>query len=49
MPLSHLLLCLSILAALLPIRAPWPWMSLLIMAVTAGLIHGQLGIAAMRG
>jgi len=47
MPLSHLLLCLSIAAALLPVRAPWPWLSLLIMAVTAGLVHGQLTIAAM--
>lgn len=47
MPLSHLLLCLSIAATLLPVRAPWPWLSLLIMAVTAGLVHGQLTIAAM--
>ena len=47
MPLSHLLLCLSILATLLPVRAPWPWLSLLIMAVTAGQIHGQLTIAAL--
>lgn len=47
MPLSHLLLCLSIAATLLPVRAPWPWLSLLIMAVTAGMVHGQLTIAAM--
>ncbi|MDH0867717.1 CPBP family intramembrane metalloprotease [Mitsuaria sp. GD03876] len=47
MPLSHLLLCLSIAATLLPVRAPWPWFSLLIMAVTAGLLHGQLTVAAM--
>ncbi|ANH68009.1 hypothetical protein ABE85_11290 [Mitsuaria sp. 7] len=47
MPLSHLLLCLSIAATLLPVRAPWPWLSLLIMAVTAGLVNGQLTIAAM--
>ena len=47
MPLSHLLLCLSIAATLLPVRAPWPWLSLLIMAVTAGLVHGQLTIVAM--
>ncbi|WP_431052331.1 lysostaphin resistance A-like protein [Roseateles sp. L2-2] len=47
MPLSHLLLCLSIAATLLPVRAPWPWLSLLIMAVTAGLVQGQLTIVAM--
>ncbi|WP_431104227.1 lysostaphin resistance A-like protein [Roseateles noduli] len=47
MPLSHLLLCLSIAATLLPVRAPWPWLSLLIMAVTAGLVNGQLTVAAM--
>ncbi len=47
MPLSHLLLCLSIVAALLPVRAPWPWLSLLIMAVTAGQIQGQLTVAAL--
>ncbi|WP_423600320.1 lysostaphin resistance A-like protein [Roseateles sp. MS654] len=47
MPLSHLLLCLSIAATLLPVRAPWPWLSLLIMAVTAGQVQGQLTVAAM--
>ncbi|UXH76601.1 CPBP family intramembrane glutamic endopeptidase [Roseateles amylovorans] len=47
MPLSHLLLCLAILLTLLPVTAPWPWMTVLIMAVTAGLIQGQLSIAAL--
>src|ERR1043165_3804365 len=47
MPLSHLLLCLSILATLLPVRAPRRWLSLLIMAGTAGQTHGQLTIAAL--
>lgn len=47
MPLSHLLLCLSIVATLMPARAPWPWLSLLIMAVTVGQVHGQLGVVAM--
>ena len=46
-PLSHLLLGLAMLAALAPVRAPWPWLSLLILAMTAGLIHGQLSVAAM--
>ncbi len=46
-PLSHLLLGLAMLAALAPVRAPWPWLSLLILAMTAGLIHGQLTVAAM--
>lgn len=46
-PLSHLLLGLAMLAALTPVRAPWPWLSLLILAMTAGLIHGQLTVAAM--
>ncbi|MBO9685418.1 MAG: CPBP family intramembrane metalloprotease [Mitsuaria chitosanitabida] len=47
MPLSHLLLCLSIAMTLLPVTAPWPWLATLIMAVTAGQVNGQLGIAAL--
>ncbi|OWQ90771.1 hypothetical protein CDN99_11385 [Roseateles aquatilis] len=47
MPLSHLLLCLSIAMTLVPTQAPWPWLSVLIMAVAAGLVNGQLGIAAL--
>lgn len=47
MPLSHLLLCLSIAMTLLPVAAPWPWLAPLIMAVTAGLVNGQLAVPAM--
>lgn len=47
MPLSHLLLCLSIATTLLPVTAPWPWLATLIMAVTAGLVNGQLTVAAL--
>ncbi len=46
-PLSHLLLGLAMLLTLLPAAGPWPWMTVLIMAVTAGLIQGQLTEVAL--
>lgn len=45
MPLSHQLLCLSMVLTLLPLR--WPWLVALIAAVSAGIMQGQLTLVAL--